>query len=82
MKPRPAPLAFDPGRAAEDLIYGAENLSTINHGRLCKARDIATKLVVAEVRAALLLRDIDSSNCTVSMYTVGSWAVVWCIAAG
>eukprot|EP00951_Prasinocladus_malaysianus_P047741 scaffold651765_cov42-Prasinocladus_malaysianus.AAC.1 len=35
------------GRAAEEAIYGQEEMSTINQRRLVMARRIVTKLVVA-----------------------------------
>lgn len=34
-----------PGRAAEELVYGADEISTINQRRLVMARRIVTKLV-------------------------------------
>lgn len=40
-------LRARPGRAAEELIYGADELSTINQRRLVMARRIVTKLVAA-----------------------------------
>ena len=35
------------GRAAEELLYGEDEMSTINQRRLIMARRIATKLVVS-----------------------------------
>lgn len=48
------------GRAAEELIYGEEDLSTINHGRLAMARRIVTKLVVSEVTRAVIFAFLSS----------------------
>ena len=36
-----------PGRAGEELIYGGDEVSTVNQRRLVLARRIVTKLVVA-----------------------------------
>lgn len=39
------------GRAAEELIYGEDEMSTINQRRLVMARRITTKLIVSGAMA-------------------------------